>query len=31
MGGTPEELGARMKADYDKYGQLVKLTGARID
>ena len=30
-GGTPEELGARMKADYDKYGQLVKLTGARID
>lgn len=29
--GTPEELGARMKADYDKYGQLVKLTGARID
>ena len=28
---TPEEFGARMKADYDKYGQLIKLTGARID
>jgi tripartite-type tricarboxylate transporter receptor subunit TctC len=28
---TPEEFGARLKADYDKYAQLIKLTGARID
>jgi tripartite-type tricarboxylate transporter receptor subunit TctC len=30
-GSTPEEFGARMKADYDKYAQLIRLTGARID
>ena len=28
---TAEEFGARLKADYDKYAQLIKLTGARID
>jgi tripartite-type tricarboxylate transporter receptor subunit TctC len=28
---TPEEFAVRLKADYDKYGQLIKLTGARID
>ena len=28
---TPEEFGARLKVDYDKYAQLIKLTGARID
>ena len=25
---TPEEFGARLKADYDKYAKLIKLTGA---
>ncbi len=28
---TPEEFGARLKADYEKYAQLIKLTGARIE
>jgi tripartite-type tricarboxylate transporter receptor subunit TctC len=28
---TPEEFAARLKADYDKYAQLIKLTGAKID
>ncbi len=28
---TPEEFAARLKTDYDKYAQLIKLTGARID
>ena len=28
---TPDEFAARLKADYDKYAQLVKLTGARVD
>ena len=28
---TPEEFAVRLKADYEKYGQLIKLTGARID
>ena len=28
---TPEEFDARLKVDYDKYAQLIKLTGARID
>ena len=28
---APEEFGARLKADHDKYAQLIKLTGARID
>lgn len=28
---TPEEFGARLKADYDKYALLIELTGARID
>jgi len=28
---TPEEFAVRLKADYEKYGQLIKLTGAKID
>lgn len=28
---TPEEFAARLKSDYDKYGKVVKLSGARID
>lgn len=28
---TPEEMNARVKADYEKYGKLIKLTGARVD
>jgi len=28
---TPEEFNARLKVDYDKYGQLIKLTGAKIE
>ena len=28
---TPEEFAARLRSDYDKYAQLIKLTGARID
>jgi tripartite-type tricarboxylate transporter receptor subunit TctC len=28
---TPEEFEARLKADYDKYAKLIKLTGAKID
>ncbi len=30
-GGTPDEFDARLKADYEKYAKLIKLTGARID
>jgi tripartite-type tricarboxylate transporter receptor subunit TctC len=29
--GTPDEFGARLRADYDKYEKLIKLTGAKID
>jgi tripartite-type tricarboxylate transporter receptor subunit TctC len=29
--GTPEEFAARIKTDYDKYGKLIQLTGAKID
>ena len=28
---SPEEMTARLKTDYDKYGRLITLTGARID
>jgi tripartite-type tricarboxylate transporter receptor subunit TctC len=28
---TPEEFNARLKADYEKYGKLIKLTGAKIE
>jgi len=28
---TPEEFARRLKADYDKYDKVVKLSGARID
>lgn len=29
--GTPAEFDVRLKADYEKYAKLVKLTGAQID
>ena len=29
--GTTEEFNARIKTDYEKYGKLVKLTGAKIE
>jgi tripartite-type tricarboxylate transporter receptor subunit TctC len=29
--GTPEEFESRLKADYEKYAKLVKLTGATIE
>jgi len=28
---TPEEMNARLKVDYDKYGKLIQLTGAKVD
>jgi tripartite-type tricarboxylate transporter receptor subunit TctC len=28
---TPEEFDARLKADYEKYAKLIKLTGASVD
>ena len=28
---TPEEFDARLKADYEKYGKLIVLTGAQVD
>jgi len=28
---TPEEFNAHIKADYEKYGKLIKLTGAKIE
>jgi tripartite-type tricarboxylate transporter receptor subunit TctC len=28
---TPEEFAKQLKADYDKFGQVVKLSGARLD
>jgi tripartite-type tricarboxylate transporter receptor subunit TctC len=28
---TPDEMNARVKADYEKYGKLIKMTGAHID
>jgi len=28
---TPDEMNARLKADYEKYGKLIQLTGARVD
>ena len=31
LGGTPEEFDARIKIDYEKYGKLIKLTGAKVD
>ncbi|MCE2948440.1 MAG: tripartite tricarboxylate transporter substrate binding protein [bacterium] len=30
-GGTPEEFGARLKADFAKYGKLIAMTGARVE
>jgi tripartite-type tricarboxylate transporter receptor subunit TctC len=29
--GTPEDFDARIKADYDKYAKLIKLTGAKVE
>jgi tripartite-type tricarboxylate transporter receptor subunit TctC len=31
LGSTPEEFDARIRADYDKYAKLIKLTGAQVD
>ena len=28
---TPEEFNARLKVDYEKYGKLIKLTGAKVE
>jgi tripartite-type tricarboxylate transporter receptor subunit TctC len=28
---TPEEFDARLKSDYEKYGRLIKLTGAKVE
>jgi tripartite-type tricarboxylate transporter receptor subunit TctC len=28
---TPDEMNQRLKADYEKYGKLIKLTGAKIE
>jgi len=28
---TPDEFAARIKVDYEKYGRLIKLTGATVD
>jgi tripartite-type tricarboxylate transporter receptor subunit TctC len=28
---TPEEFAARIKVDYEKYGRLIKLTGAKVE
>ena len=28
---TPDEFNARLKADYEKYGKLIKLTGAKVE
>ena len=28
---TPEQTAAQIKSDYDKYGKLIKLTGAKLD
>ncbi len=28
---TPEEMGVRLRSDYDKYAQLIRITGATID
>ncbi len=28
---TPDEFNARLKTDYEKYGQLIRLTGAKIE
>jgi tripartite-type tricarboxylate transporter receptor subunit TctC len=28
---TPEQTAARMRSDYDKYGKIIKLTGAGLD
>jgi tripartite-type tricarboxylate transporter receptor subunit TctC len=28
---TPEQFAQRLKADYDKYAKVVKISGARVD
>jgi tripartite-type tricarboxylate transporter receptor subunit TctC len=28
---TPEQFASRIKSDYDKYGRLIELTGAKVD
>ena len=31
LSSTPEEFDARIRADYEKYAKLIKLTGARVE
>ena len=31
LSSTPDEFDTRIKADYEKYARLIKLTGARVD
>jgi tripartite-type tricarboxylate transporter receptor subunit TctC len=31
VGGTPEEFAAHIRGEYEKYGRIVKLIGAKID
>jgi len=29
--GTPEEFNARIRSDYEKYGKLIRMTGAKVE
>ena len=31
VGNTPEQFAAYIRSEYDKYGQVIKATGARAD
>lgn len=31
VGGTPEEFASHLRGEYDKYGKIVKLIGAKVD
>jgi tripartite-type tricarboxylate transporter receptor subunit TctC len=31
VGGTPEEFASYIRTEYEKYGKIVKLTGAKVD
>ncbi len=31
VGGTPEELGTYMKAQYDKWGSVIKANGIKME
>jgi len=28
---SPEQFGKLLKADYDKYGKVIKISGAKLD